>query len=324
MGKYEDLSGMEFGFVKVESLYEYKNSRPKWNCTCISCGSKSTRGSSDARKGHRCRSCARKLQGGDLHEVRFGKLIAKSISENNPSGNHVYWNCICDCGRKRRVSSGGLTSGRISDCGCVLKSIVPSDMIGIKYGRLTVLSYSHKNSSNRHYWNCICECGNITTASGSALRFRRKLSCECLAIDTVTTHGMSKTKTYKAYRSMLGRCYSESFIEYNNYGGRGISVSSDWLISFENFFRDMGECPSGKYSLDSINVNSNYCAENCKWSTEEEQANNKPNNINISYKDETLTLAQWCRRLNLSYGTTWSRLYITKCSIEDAFEKYKL
>ena len=324
MIKYEDLSGIEFGFVKVDSLDEYKNSRPRWNCTCLSCGSKSTRSSSDAKLGRKCRSCAKKLQGGDFHGVRFGMLTAISISENNRRSNHVLWDCKCDCGKHRIVLSANLSNGIISDCGCVIKNKIPSDMIGNKFGRLTVLSYSHKDGSNRYYWNCVCDCGKPTTASGSALRFSRKLSCGCLAIETVTTHGMSNTKTYKAYRAMLARCYSKNFIEYSNYGGRGISVSEDWLISFENFFRDMGKCPDGRYSLDRINVDNNYGVENCKWSTDEEQANNKTNNINILYNNDTLTLAQWCKRLGLSYSNTWSRLYVLNWSVSDAFEKPKL
>jgi hypothetical protein len=38
---------------------------------------------------------------------------------------------------------------------------------------------------------------------------------------------------------------------------------------------DMGPKPSPKHSIDRIDVNGNYCKENCKWSTAAEQAMNR-------------------------------------------------
>lgn len=51
-------------------------------------------------------------------------------------------------------------------------------MIGKKFGKITVLSLSHKNPKNRTlYWNCVCDCGKSvikTTAD-----FKRSFSCGC-------------------------------------------------------------------------------------------------------------------------------------------------
>lgn len=52
--------------------------------------------------------------------------------------------------------------------------------IGKKYGRLTVLSYSHTNNRHEIMWKCQCECGNTTTAKTSDLRSGHKASCGCL------------------------------------------------------------------------------------------------------------------------------------------------
>lgn len=52
---------------------------------------------------------------------------------------------------------------------------------------------------------------------------------------------------------------------YNNYGGKGIIVCSEWKDSFKQFLFDMGERPSKDYSLDRIDPTKNYCPLNCQW-----------------------------------------------------------
>lgn len=88
-------------------------------------------------------------------------------------------------------------------------------------------------------------------------------------------HGLSRTKVYRAYQSMKNRCYRISNENYKDYGGRGILVCDRWLESFSNFYKDMGEPPSPKHSLDRIDSEKGYCKTNCKWSTITEQNNNK-------------------------------------------------
>lgn len=72
---------------------------------------------------------------------------------------------------------------------------------------------------------------------------------------------------------MLARCASTNSKRYVRYAGRGITVCSHWLHSYENFLADMGERPLG-HSLDRIDNNGNYEPANCKWSTRSEQSRN--------------------------------------------------
>ena len=73
---------------------------------------------------------------------------------------------------------------------------------------------------------------------------------------------------------MIKRCFNKNSKSYDNYGGRGITVCDGWVSSFEAFYEDMGPCLHGM-TLDRINVNSNYCKENCRWATASEQGYNK-------------------------------------------------
>ncbi|MGB1952215.1 MAG: AP2 domain-containing protein, partial [Marinobacter sp.] len=78
-----------------------------------------------------------------------------------------------------------------------------------------------------------------------------------------------------AWKGARARCGNPKSIGYKNYGGRGISVCSEWANSFERFLSDMGEKPSASHSLDRIDPDGNYEPGNCRWATPETQARNK-------------------------------------------------
>lgn len=142
------------------------------------------------------------------------------------------------------------------------------DMTGQKIGRLTVLGIVRKDSQGIH-WECLCECGSKTVVSGPRLRNLSCKSCGCLKV----THGMTKSREYHSWKSMIARCTNPNDPAYENYMGRGITVDPDWA-SFENFYRDMGTRPAGM-TLDRIENDEGYSKANCRWATPTEQSNNR-------------------------------------------------
>lgn len=108
----------------------------------------------------------------------------------------------------------------------------------------------------------------------SDLRSGNTTSCGCVQKELCTRHGMYKTKQYKVWAAIIQRCKNENHKEWQNYGGRGISICDKWL-TFEGFWEDMKENYSEGLELDRINVNGNYDKQNCRWTTESENAYNQ-------------------------------------------------
>lgn len=88
------------------------------------------------------------------------------------------------------------------------------------------------------------------------------------------SHGMTKTKIYNSWRGMKERCDNPNNKRYSSYGARGITYDSKW-VTFDGFYSDMGSSYVESFELDRIDVNGNYCKENCRWVTESEQAYNQ-------------------------------------------------
>lgn len=191
-----------------------------------------------------------------------------------------------------------------------------ADMIGMKFGRATVLHENLQRNGRRHFL-CVCDCGTEFSALGENLRGGTTNSCGCYARqrarEAKTTHGDSvggvKSVEMITWRSMRRRCTNPNDHRFQDYGGRGILVCSRWLGSYENFLQDMGRRPTPNHSIERFDNDGDYTPENCYWGTREDQANNKRSTIFLEYEGKRMTLTQWSLLLGVSRGALAHRYY---------------
>lgn len=116
--------------------------------------------------------------------------------------------------------------------------------------------------------------------------------------------GRSPTRTYITWAAMVQRCTDPNATSYPLYGARGIAVCERWRWSFENFLADMGERPAGT-SIDRIDSNADYEAENCRWATPKRQARNRSTSVVVRHGEVTASVAE----LAESHGHPPRRVY---------------
>lgn len=214
------------------------------------------------------------------------------------------------------------------------------DITGNKYGKLTVTGLDRYDSERETtFWKCKCECGNEIIRSRSYLTSKKNAnqSCGCQQKEASRkniakiherkthnnnkyrqTHGDRKTIFYSKYHGILRRCNNPNERSYQHYGAKGIRC--EWN-SYEEFKADMYESYKQHVELygeknttiDRIDVNGNYCKDNCRWLTIDEQRLNKSVTIYVEYEDSsTITLKELSKNLNMNYKTLLSRYQRSK------------
>lgn len=122
---------------------------------------------------------------------------------------------------------------------------------------------------------------------------------------------MSNTSIYSIWAAIKRRCQTPTDSCYYKYGARGIKMCDRWQ-KFENFYEDMGDRPSNKYSIDRIDNDGDYSPENCRWADNFQQASNKRNNrhltVNIDGEELTKIIPEWSRISGVSVWTIRARL----------------
>lgn len=182
----------------------------------------------------------------DISGKRFGRLLAM---EYDHSANHKrFWRCACDCGKVTVIRQDQITTGKTRSCGCYLKETQVSNLNKGRIKKPKKQKQRDAQQTNRidgHYktWNPI----------------KHKYP-----------------RIYRIWQSMKSRCYYKNNKCYSCYGGRGISICSEWISDFNTFANwALTHGYKDNLSIDRIDVNGNYEPGNCRWVTMAEQQKNK-------------------------------------------------
>ena len=269
----------------------------------------------------------------DIIGQRFERLLVLSRVENDKSNNAQYL-CRCDCGNVKIARGSALRKGYVKSCGCLRKeqtnkliTMNTQDWSGQKVNALYVIKRADHTKSGIIRYLCQCDCGKEVLVCASSLRKGQK-SCGCMTKSILqkshTIHGKCYTRLYGVWDGMLDRCYKIYSVSYKYYGGRGITVCDEWRTDFQAFY-DWAmangynpEAKRGECTLDRIDVNGNYCPENCRWVDMKTQEANKHRDENgkkimnrkrdITIKGETKSLKEWCGIYNITPASVRYRM----------------
>lgn len=204
--------------------------------------------------------------------------------------------------------------------------------VGTRFGRLVVTSQSLSRSEDDKYvrYECTCDCGTITFPRKSSLVNGDTKSCGCVSkektTERVTSHGMSKHPLYTVWLDMNRRCFNSKRKDYKHYGGRGITVLPEWQgdTGLHQFIQDMYSSYREGLELDRINVDGNYCKDNCRWTTRRQQVINRRqlghsfDTHYIEYKGEKLCISQWADRVGVPASMIGDRITKLSWTVEKA------
>jgi len=199
------------------------------------------------------------------------------------------------------------------------KGTMFKDFTGQMHGYLEALKLDHVEGKD-YYWLCKChKCGKEKVLSAKA--FKTNKTCGCRVPYN------SRERLYTLWIGIRQRCNNPSHISYKYYGEKGIKVCSQWENDYGEFKKWALEngydetLPRGEQTIDRIDSNKDYCPENCRWVTIQEQQKNKDRTNFFECYGEIHTLSEWAEITGIRQSILHSRIYAYKWDIKDAIER---
>lgn len=183
-----DISGKRFERLTV-LIPVISNKQNKWLCRC-DCGNDVVVAYS-ALTSNSTKSC------GCLHKEtvvnyfkecrsnyigkQFGRLtVVEFVSAEKSDAIYKF---KCTCGNVIETTLHSVKDGNTKSCGCLKRDrfdTYKTDIIGKKFGHLTVQSYDGINVYGTSDFQCLCDCGETVVVSRNSLITGHTQSCGCI------------------------------------------------------------------------------------------------------------------------------------------------
>lgn len=205
------------------------------------------------------------------------------------------------------------------------------DLTNMRFGRLTAIKpvgrKTFPNGKTSTIWLCKCDCGKEKEIISQNLLGGSTRSCGCFLEESwrtnKRTHGMSSSRLYSIWRSMINRCKNPNRKAYPRYGGRGIKVCNEW--NDFSAFKDWALANGYKDTLtiERIDNDGNYCPQNCTWIPKAQQAENRCRTKRYVYQNKIYSIKQLCEMTGLNRATLYARLEKYGYSVEQCLKTPK-
>ena len=207
----------------------------------------------------------------NLEGKKFGLLTV--ISRHGRSARGVVtWKCRCDCGGEAVVNGCYLKSGDTKSCGCLRGGEKnKKDIIGEKFGRLTVIREDGRNKHQNVCWVCLCDCGATTRATTAKLIGGRVRSCGCLRSEILVERARAR-RIFQTRAEMVNSFLKKSSVLFGRIPliDSPSIINGDVYVSCKNcgkLFRptyQQAQLRTGSFYFGLHGENNFYCSDSCK------------------------------------------------------------
>lgn len=203
----------------------------------------------------------------------------------------------------------------------------PLSHIGEIHGIYKIVDMLNEKDKYGHYiYVAECqECGHKRYSHYGGIAGKYKtIKCNHLTMDGrfVCSEKWGNDRIRKVFNGMRNRCYNKNNKSYKWYGAKGIKVYKEWLDnpkSFECWAIENGY--SDNLTIDRIDENKDYCPENCRWISLENNAKYKSTTSIINVDGEKHTGRDWAKILG--FGTNIINAYVRKYGLDNTIEFIK-
>ncbi len=175
--------------------------------------------------------------------------------------------------------------------------------------RLTVISFHSISVHGMRLYSCECSCGCLTLEK---------------FIKRTTKYSVSNPKILHAYYGIMQRCYDSKNTNYDNYGGRGVTVCDEWVNSYQSFLDwslANGWAPGLQIDKDIKGDGMLYSPETCAWVTRQVNMRNRQDAFKVVYQGKLMSIVDACETIGVKQGTIRNRIKYQGMTFEEAIAK---
>lgn len=133
------------------------------------------------------------------------------------------------------------------------------------------------------------------------------------------TNGIKDKRINGIFNGMVYRCYNTKDKSFKQYGEKGIRICQEWINNPKNF-EEWSLCNgyASNLTIDRIDCGLDYCPDNCRWVTLQDNARYKSTTIIIDVDGIKKSGKQWAQEIGINTNkiNTYRRKYGYENTVE--------